>query len=94
MLCHAVIMAPIALPRPGPVCRLTRAAWPVPLGEPFCHPERGRLLQAEHVAEVVGEVLEERQLRRAGVAEDRRHPKPAKEIEGRLADRSHNTPPL
>ena len=46
---------------------------PLALGEPLGHPEHRRLLQAQHVAEILREVLEERQLRRAGVAEDRRH---------------------
>jgi hypothetical protein len=43
------------------------------LGEPLGHPEHRRLLQAQHVAEILREVLEERQLRRTGVAEDSRH---------------------
>jgi hypothetical protein len=65
---------------------------PHTLREPLGHPERRRLLEAEHVAKVFGEVLKKRQLRRAGVAENRRHPQTTQEIEARPADRCHNTP--
>src|ERR687890_344380 len=64
------------------------------MGETLGHSERRRLLQAEHVAEVIRKVLEERQLRRSGVAENRRHFQAAQEIEGRLADPCHCVSPL
>ena len=53
------------------------------------HPDHDRLLQAEHVAEVAREVAQHRQLGRARVAEDRRHPLLAEEVESRLADGRH-----
>ena len=59
------------------------------LGEAVGHADHDRLLQAEHVAEVGGEVGEHRQLGRAGVAEHRRHPLGAEEVEARLADGRH-----
>src|SRR5215210_1866017 len=39
LLCHAVTIAPIALPNPGPVCRFTRAACPVPWAYPSAIPK-------------------------------------------------------
>ncbi len=59
------------------------------LGVAVGHPDHDRLLQAEHVAEVGGEVGQHRQLGRAGVAEHRRHPVGAEEVEAGLADRRH-----
>ena len=63
------------------------------LGEAVGHPDHDRLLQAEHVAEVRGVVGEHRQLGRAGVAEHRRHPVGAEEVERRVADRRHCSEP-
>src|SRR4029453_89019 len=45
------------------------------------HPHDDRLLQAEDVAEVLREVPEQRQLGRAWVAEDRRDPEGAQQVE-------------
>ena len=59
------------------------------LGEAVGHPDHDRLLQAEHVAEVGGEVGEHRQLGRARVAEHRRHPARAEQVEARFADSRH-----
>ena len=59
------------------------------LGEAVGHPHHDRLLQAEHVAEVRGEVGEHRQLGRARVAEHRRHPVGAEKVEARFADARH-----
>jgi hypothetical protein len=38
LLCHAVTIAPIAFPSPGPVCRFTNAACPVPWAYPSAIP--------------------------------------------------------
>ncbi len=59
------------------------------LSETIRHANGDRLLQAEHVAEVLGERAEHRQLGRAGVAEDRGHPVSAEQFEGRFADCGH-----
>ncbi len=59
------------------------------LGVAVGHPDRGRLLQGEHVLEVFGEVLEHRQLGRARVTEDRGHPVFAEQVEGRFPHRRH-----
>ena len=64
------------------------------LGEAVGHPDHDRLLQAEHVAEVGREVGQHRQLGRAGVAEDRRHPLLAEEVERGLADGRHRRQPI
>ena len=53
------------------------------------HPDHDRLLEPEDVVEVVGEVLEHRQLRRPRVPEHRRHPVGAEEVEGGFADAAH-----
>ena len=53
------------------------------------HPHDHRLLQAEDVPEVLGEAREHRQLGRARVAEDGRHPPRAEEVEGGVADGRH-----
>ncbi len=63
------------------------------LGVAVGHPDHDRLLQAEHVAEVGREVGEHRQLGRARVAEHRRHPVGAEEVEGGFADSRHRTEP-
>ena len=60
------------------------------LREPVGHAHRDGLLQAEHVAEVLRQRPEHRQLRGAGVAEDRRHPALAKQLEGRVANSRHS----
>ena len=62
---------------------------PARLREAVGHADRHALVQPEHVAEVVRELLEERELGRAGVAEHGRHPLPAQEVEGGLADGRH-----
>ena len=59
------------------------------LREPVGHAHRDGLLQPEHVAEVVRERTEHRQLGRPGIAEDRRHPVPAKQLEGSVAHARH-----
>ena len=64
------------------------------LGEAVGHPDHDRLLQTEHVAEVRRVVGEHRQLGRAGVAEHRRHPVGAEEVERRVADRRHRWNPI
>src|SRR4029079_9339122 len=53
------------------------------------HPDDDRLLEAEHVAEVLWKVTEHRQLGRAGVAEDRRHPPRPQKLEGGFPNRAH-----
>ena len=62
---------------------------PRTLGKPVGHPQGARLLERQDVPEVLGEVLQERQLRRARVAEDARHPKVPQKIEGDLAPRRY-----
>ncbi len=57
--------------------------------EAVCHPDHDRLLEAEHVAEVGREIGQHRQLGRAGIAEHRRHPVGAEEVERRVANRGH-----
>ena len=57
------------------------------------HPDGDGLLQPEHVAEVVGEVGEHRQLGRARVAEHSRHPVGAKQLERGLPDGAHGGDP-
>ena len=57
------------------------------------HPDHDRLVQAEDVAEVGGEVGEHRQLGRAGVAEDRRHPLGTEEVEAGVAHGRHGGKP-
>ena len=59
------------------------------LGVAVGHADDDRLLQPEHVAEVVGEVVQHRQLGRARVAEHRRHPVRAEQLERGFADRGH-----
>ena len=53
------------------------------------HADDDRFLQAEHVAEIVGKVSEQRQLGRAGIAEDRRHPEVAQQTHNCFTCRSH-----
>jgi hypothetical protein len=53
------------------------------------HPDHDRLVQAEHVPEVVGEVGEHRELGRTGIAEHRRHPALAQHLEHGIADGRH-----
>src|SRR5919202_1489739 len=66
-----------------------------PLGVPVRHPEGRGLLQTEYVLKVVREVPQKRQLRRARVAENGRHPQLAQKIESSFADRAHNAlPPI
>ena len=54
-----------------------------------CDPYDRPLVQGEHEAEVVGKVAEERDLGRPRVAEHRRHPVPAHDVEGRVAHGGH-----
>ncbi len=78
---------PVAQPRRGvqvDECRASRR-----LGVPVGHPDRHRLLQAEHVAEVLRELGQHRQLRGAGVAEHRGHAPLAQQLVRRLSDRLH-----
>ena len=53
------------------------------------HADDHRLLEPEDIREVVGIVLQHRQLGRAGVAEHRRHPVGAEDVEGGVADAGH-----
>ena len=85
----ALKIAPIPLPTPGAVWRLTMGGPPARLREAVRHAHRDGLVEAEHVAEVLGEVGEHRQLGRAGVAEHRGHPPLAQEVEGRFAHARH-----
>ena len=80
----AVKMLPSAWPTPTAECRLTNAALRARLRVAVGHRDRRRLLQRQHVAEVGGRVLEEAQLGRARVAEDRRHAERAQQRVGRL----------
>ena len=50
------------------------------------HAHDYRFLQAEHVAEVLGETSKQRQLRGAGVAEDRSHPEGTQQLQDCGAD--------
>ena len=50
------------------------------------HAHDDRFLQAEHVAEVPGKISKQRQLRGAGIAEDRGHPKGAQQVQDGGAD--------
>ena len=59
------------------------------LREAVRHADDDRLLQPQHVAEVVGKVLEQRQLGGAGVAEDGGHPQLAQQADDGVADCSH-----
>ena len=59
------------------------------LREAVGHPHDRQLLQPEDVGEVVGEVGQHRQLGRARVAEDRRHPVRTEQLERRFADCRH-----
>ena len=60
------------------------------LGEAVRHADDDRFLQPEHVAEVGGEVLEERQLGGAGITEDRGHPQLAQQAGDGVANGSHS----
>ena len=82
---------PVADPRGRVQVDVGRAARG--LGVAVGHADRDRLLQAEDVAEVVRELGEHRQLGRAGVAEDRRHPVLPEELEGDLADAAQDPDP-
>jgi hypothetical protein len=62
---------------------------PARLREAVRHAHHHQLLQAQHVAEVIREVLQHSQLRRARVAEDACHPMRAQQLERRLADARH-----
>ena len=67
---------------------------PRTLGKPVGHPQGARLLERQDVPEILGEVLQERQLRRARVAEDGRHPKVPQKVVRNLAHRRHISLPL
>jgi hypothetical protein len=75
-------------PRGGVQVDVRRA--PARLREPVGHPHDNELLESEDVGEVIGEVLEHRQLGRPRIAEDRRHPVRAQQIEGGLANGRHH----
>ena len=85
----ALKIAPIALPRPGAVCRFTCVGRPDGLRVAVGHAHDHGLLEPEHVAEVAREVRQHRQLGGARVAEDRGHPVRPEEVEGRFADAGH-----
>jgi hypothetical protein len=51
------------------------------------HADDHRFLQAEHIFKVGREVQKERQLRRAGIAEDPSHAKGAQQLQGCVPDR-------
>jgi hypothetical protein len=55
-------------------------------------PDHRALVQREHEAQVVREPREERDLRRAGVREQRRQAAPAEDVERRVANRPHGQP--
>ena len=93
LLAWALKIPPTALPTPGAVCRLTWVGRPRGLGEAVGHAHHHELLQAEHVGEVLREVRQHRQLGRARVAEDRRHPVGTEQIEGRFANGGHGASP-
>ena len=59
------------------------------LGEAVSHTHGHGLMQSQDVAEVRGQGAQHRQLGRAWVAEDRRHPVRAEELEGCVADGRH-----
>ncbi len=59
------------------------------LREAVGHPHHHRLLQAQHVAEIVGEVLEQRQLGRPGIPEHRGHPELAQQADDGVANGRH-----
>ena len=81
--------------RPHPVPDPRRGVQVDVGGVPGClrvavgHADGYRLLEAEDVAEVLGEVGEHRQLGRPRVAEDRRHAVLAEQLEGGVAHRGH-----
>ena len=54
---------------------------------PTCHPHDGALVQPEDEADVAREIGEKRDLGRARVAEDRRHPEPPHDLERGVANR-------
>ena len=56
---------------------------------PVRHPDDHKLLEAEDVREIVGKVGQHRQLGRAGVAENRRHPVGAEQVECRFSYGGH-----
>ena len=85
----ALKIAPIPLPTPGRRVEVDVGRPAGGLRVAVGHPDRHGLLQPEDVAEVVGELGEHRQLRRAGVAEDRRHPVLAEELERSFPDCAH-----
>ena len=62
------------------------------LGIPVGDPDHDQFLKPEDVAEVVGQVGEHRQLGRARVAEDRRHPVGSQQLERGFPDGRHRRP--
>ena len=59
---------------------------PGDLGEGVGHGDGGGLLQGQDVAEVVGEVLQERLLGRPGIAEDGGQPEGSQQVKGHGPD--------
>ena len=53
------------------------------------HPDHDELLEAKYVGEVLREIRQHRQLRRAGVAEDGRHVMGAEQLKRRITYRGH-----
>ena len=56
------------------------------LGIAIGHPDHGGLLQAEHIVDIVGPVAQERQFRRAGIAEHLADAERPQQLERRLLD--------
>ncbi len=61
------------------------------LGEAVGHPDDDQLLQAQDVGEILREVGQHRQLGRTRVAEDRRHPVGAEQLECGVTHARHQT---
>ncbi len=56
------------------------------LGIAVGHADHGRFLQAQHIVDIVRPVAQERQFRRAGIAEYLFDAKRAQQVKGRLLD--------
>jgi hypothetical protein len=59
---------------------------------PGGHPDDRALVQSQHELEVVGQAGQERHLGGPGIGEQRRQPKPAQDVEGRVADGAPGRP--
>ena len=87
-LARAVASAPTALPRPAVVWRTARAGRAGAERPAGGHADDRALVQAEHEAELVGEIREERDLGRPRIREQRGEAVLAEDVEGRVADGS------